>query len=53
MWWREEGVVGKELRHYPVEKAQVLLVQRGEETLIPHGATVLQADDVLFINNSI
>lgn len=45
--------VGKELRHYPVEKAQVLLVQRGEDSLIPHGATVLQANDVLFINNSI
>ena len=45
--------VGQELRHYPVEKAQVLLVRRGEETLIPHGATVLRANDVLFINNSI
>ena len=45
--------VGKELRHYPIEKAQVLLVQRGEDSLIPHGATVLQANDVLFINNSI
>ena len=45
--------VGKELREYPVEKAQVLLIRRGGETIIPHGSTVLQADDILFINNSI
>lgn len=45
--------VGREMREYPVEKSQVLLIRRGEETIIPHGSTVLQADDVLFINSSI
>lgn len=45
--------VGRELREYPVEKAQVLLIRRGGETIIPHGSTILQADDVLFINNSV
>jgi len=43
--------VGCELRYYPAQRNQVLLIKRGDQNIIPHGSTVLMKDDVLYINN--
>jgi len=48
-----DPMVGKKVREHPQRrKVQLMLVKRGEETFIPHGDTVLHADDVLFINEN-
>ncbi len=43
---------GLELRHYPVEKSQVILIRRKGESIIPHGSTVIRSNDILYINKS-
>ena len=46
-------MVGKKVREHPQRrKVQLILVKRGEKTFIPHGDTVLKADDVLFLNEN-
>lgn len=44
--------VGKTLKEYPAQKNQVVLVKRGEESIIPHGDTVFMPGDILYINDS-
>lgn len=44
--------VGKTIKELPYSRHRVVLIRRGSEELIPHGSTVLQAGDVLFINRS-
>ncbi|MCR5245059.1 MAG: potassium/proton antiporter [Bacteroidales bacterium] len=44
--------VGKTLKEYPAEKNHVVLVKRGEESIIPHGDTVFMEGDILYINDS-
>lgn len=45
--------LGKSVKEYPVKKNQVIIVRRGEESIIPHGDTILQENDLLFINKSL
>lgn len=42
--------VGVPIKDYSAGKSQIVLIKRGEENIIPHGGTFIQADDVLFIN---
>lgn len=49
----DDPMVGKKVREHPRRrKVQLMLVRRGKETFIPHGDTVLKADDVLYINQN-
>ena len=44
--------IGKSIKDYPTSKNQIILLRRGEESIIPHGDTILQAGDKLYINKS-
>ncbi len=44
--------VGRTIKELPYSRHRIVLIRRGNEELIPHGSTVLQAGDVLFINRS-
>ena len=49
----DDPLVGKTVREHPNRrKVQLILVKRGNKTFIPHGDTVLEADDVLYINQN-
>ena len=49
----DDPLVGKTVREHPKRrKVQLILVKRGNKTFIPHGDTVLEADDVLYINQN-
>lgn len=50
---RDSKWIGKQVREYPIQKSQLVLIQRGDESIIPHGSTVFQENDVLYINKSI
>jgi len=42
--------IGTSIKDYPAGKNQIVLIKRGDENIIPHGGTFIQANDVLFIN---
>ena len=45
---------GVSIKEYPADRHQVILIKRANgHTLIPHGDTILQAGDVLYINKNI
>ena len=44
---------GQEVRHYMAKKSQLILIRRNEESIIPHGSTVIKGGDILYINKSI
>ncbi len=49
----DDPLVGKKVREHPKRrKVQLILVKRGKTTFIPHGDTVLLADDVLYLNQN-
>lgn len=45
--------IGHKVCELPHTRHQLILIQRGDKTVIPHGDTVLQIGDVLYINQSI
>ena len=42
--------VGSRIMDLPYSRGQILMIQRGEETIIPNGNTVLHGDDIIYIN---
>lgn len=48
-----DNEIGRCVRDLSYEKAQVLMIQRGRKTLIPHGGTKLEPGDIIYINQSI
>ncbi|MBQ9476086.1 MAG: potassium/proton antiporter [Bacteroidales bacterium] len=50
--YKKDPWVGKAIRECPIEKTRVIVVIRGEETIMAHGSTVLQEGDVLYINRT-
>lgn len=44
---------GKHVRDLPYSKAQIILIQRGKTSIIPHGNTILQSGDTIYINQSV
>ena len=49
----ENDWAGKQVKELPVSKSQIVLIQRGDSSIIPHGSTVICRGDILFINKSI
>lgn len=43
---------GRKVKELPSNKGQLMMIQRGQKTIIPNGSTVLCAGDVLYINQS-
>lgn len=43
---------GKQVKQLPSNRGQLMMIQRGQKTIIPNGSTVLCAGDVLYINQS-
>lgn len=43
--------IGRQIREYAdKESEQVILIKRGNETIVPHKSTIIHADDIMFIN---
>lgn len=43
--------IGRQIREYAdKELEQVILIKRGDKTIVPHKSTVICADDIMFIN---
>ena len=43
--------IGKTIKEYAVGTGQILLIQRGQENIIPRGDTVLMEGDRIFYNH--
>lgn len=44
--------IGKMVRDYPDQTYQLVMIKRGKDIVIPRGHTVLEAGDILYINES-
>jgi len=49
----EDDLDGKHISEFNAKDSQIILISRGGESIIPHGETILQKDDILYINKNI
>lgn len=49
---RNSKWIGKQLKEYPAQRSQVLMIQRKSGNIIPSGSTILESGDILYINEA-